>query len=182
MVLAAIAILSGFGLAWITAKAPKRAATIVGLIAILVVNAEAWRAPIGYCGTPENKSCHEFTEVAPIFKTLDRPDVKAVVVFPFYPPNGALNNNARYMLQSTAHFKPMMNGYSGYMPTVMFTHFQGVKDFPSDSSIAYLKSIGVTHALVDARNMSQEVLAAIPKSPFLTLENTDGNLQILKIK
>lgn len=182
MVLAAMAMLSGFGLAWILAKAPKRAATLVGVIAIFVVNAESWRAPIGYCGTPENKSCNEFTEVPSIFRTLDRPDVKAIVVFPFYAPNGELNNNARYMLQSTSHFKPMMNGYSGYMPTVMFTHFQGVKDFPSEASIAYLKNIGVTHALVDGRKFTPEFLETVTKSPYLVQENTDGNLLILKIK
>ncbi len=182
MVLAAIAILSGFGLAWLSLKLPRKAALAAGVIAAIAVNAEAWRAPIGYCGNPENKMCQDYVDVPPIFKTLDRADVKAIVVFPFYPPNGELNKNARYMLQSTEHFKPMMNGYSGYMPTVMFTHFQGVKDFPSAGSIAYLKGLGVTHALVDARNMPPEALVAISHSPSLVLEQTDGNLQILAIK
>jgi hypothetical protein len=182
MVLAAIAILSGFGLAWLATKMPKKAALVLGIVAFVAVNAEAWRAPIGYCGTPENKGCQEFVDVPPIFKSLDRADVKAIVVFPFYPPNGESNKNARYMLQSTDHFKPMMNGYSGYMPTVMFTHFQGVKNFPDEQSITYLKNLGVTHALVDARNMPPETLDAISKSPSLKLENTDGNLQILAIK
>ena len=122
------------------------------------------------------------TGIPPIFKTLDRPDVKAVVVFPFYPPGASLNFNARYMLQSTAHWKPMMNGYSGYMPTSVFLHNRGVHDFPSDSSIAYLKGLGVTHVLVDSRNVGEDMLKAIPKSPFLVQENTDGNLLILAIK
>lgn len=182
MALAAIAVLSGFGLAWLAMKLPKQAALTLGVVAFIAVNVEAWRAPIGYCGTRDNNTCQEFTTIPPIFKTLDRPDVQAIIVFPFYPPNSELNQNARYMLQSTAHFKPMMNGYSGYMPTVMFRHFEGVKDFPSESSIAYLKRIGVTHALVDGRNVSQEMLAAVSKSPYLVLENTDGNLQVLAIK
>ncbi len=181
MALAAVAMLSGFGLAWLATKMPRRAALTVGIVAIIAVNAEAWRAPIGYCGTPESK-CEAFTGIAPIFKTLDRPDVNAIIVFPFYPPGANINLNARYMLQSTAHFKPMMNGYSGYMPTSVFTHNRGVHDFPSASSIAYLKSIGVTHALVDGRNMPEDTVKAIAVSPLLTLENTDGNLQVLKIK
>ncbi|TAK10735.1 MAG: hypothetical protein EPO35_13185 [Acidobacteria bacterium] len=182
MALAAIALLSGFGLAWLATKMPKRAALIVGIVAIVGANIEAWRAPIGYCGTPENKTCQEFTEIAPIFKTLDRPDVKAIIVFPWYAPGPSMNFNARYMLQSTSNWKPMMNGYSGYMPTSMFLHNRGVHDFPSESSIQYLKKLGITHALVDSRNMGEDTLKAIAASPFLTLENTDGNLQILKIK
>ena len=182
MVLAAIAILSGFGLAWISTKLSRKAALAVGIVAIIGVNAEAWRAPIGYCGVEGNTGCGPFGGVPPIFKTLDRPDVKAVVVFPFYPAGPNIQMNARYMLNSTANFKPMINGYSGYLPTAMMTHNRALYDFPSESSIAYLKNLGVTHVLVDARGMSQAVLDAIPKSPSLVLENTDGNLQILKIK
>ena len=181
MALAAVAILSGFGVAWLAAKMPRNAALAFGIVAIVAVNAEAWRAPIGYCGVAGN-TCGPFGGISPIFKTLDRPDVKALVVFPFYAPGPSLNLNARYMLQSTANFKPMMNGYSGYMPTSVFTHNRALHDFPAESSIAYLKSIGVTHVLVDARNVAEDMLLAIPKSPFLVMENTDGNLQILRIK
>jgi hypothetical protein len=182
MVLAAIAILSGFGLAWLTMKLPRKGALALSIVAIVAVNAEAWRAPIGFCGVPGNTACGPFGGIAPIFKTLDRPDVKAIVVFPFYAPGPNIQMNARYMLQSTANFKPMINGYSGYLPTAMITHNRALYDFPSESSIAYLKNLGVTHVLVDARGMSQTALDAIPKSPSLVLENTDGNLQILKIK
>lgn len=182
MALAAIAILSGFGLAWLAAKMPRKAGLTLGILAFIAVNAEAWRAPIGYCGTPENTGCKEFTEIAPIFKTLDRPDVKAVVVFPFYGAGPSIQYNARYMLQSTAHWKPLLNGYSGYMPVSTIEHGERIRDFPSDASIAYLKSLGITHALVDGRNMSPEALDAISKSPHLALENTDGNLQVLAIK
>jgi hypothetical protein len=181
MALAAISILAGFGLAWLSTKLSRSAALAVGIAAIIVVNVEAWRAPIGYCGTTGPR-CDAFTGIPPIFRTLDRPDVKAVVAFPFYRPDDSIIFNARYMLQSTANWKPMLNGYSGYMPASTLTHYQHIKDFPSDSSIAYLKGIGISHALVDARNMPSSVLDAISASPLLTLENTDGNLQILRIK
>ena len=181
MALAAIAMLSGFGLAYLASKMPRRAALALGVVAVIAVNVEAWRAPIGYCGTPESK-CAEFTDIPPIFKTLDRPDVKAVIEFPFYPPGASLMYSARYMLQSTANWKPMVNGYSGYMPTRYFLHNRGVHDFPDAASIAYLKQLGVSHVLIDSRNMGEDALKAIAKSPALVLENTDGNLQILAIK
>jgi hypothetical protein len=181
MVLAAVALLAGFGLAWLMTKLPRAAAVALGLVAVIGANAEAWRAPIGYCGTAP-APCPAFTGIPPIFKTLDRPDVKAIVVLPYYPPGMSVMYNARYMLQATAHFKPMLNGYSGYMPTSVFLHNRGVYDFPSPHAIDYLKGLGVTHALVDSRNVGPDVVEAIKASDALTLEETDGNLLILRIK
>ena len=34
---------------------------------------------------------------------------------PFYPAD-AVFENAEYMVNSTAHWRPLMNGYSGYTP------------------------------------------------------------------
>ena len=34
---------------------------------------------------------------------------------PFYPRQ-AIFENAEYVLNSTAHWRPLMNGYSGYTP------------------------------------------------------------------
>ncbi|NQW04952.1 MAG: hypothetical protein HQ485_13150 [Acidobacteria bacterium] len=181
MALAAIAILAGFGLAWLTTRLRRQAALVVGIVAIVAVNAEGWRAPIGYCGTPTGR-CNAFTEVAPIFATLNRDDVKAIVIFPFYSPGGEHMLNARYMLQSTAHFKPMLNGYSGFMPASTVKHDRALRDFPSAASIDYLKAVGVTHALVDSRNMSEQVRAEIAASPSLVQEVTDGNLLVLAIR
>jgi hypothetical protein len=181
MALAAVAILSGFGLAWLSVRLRRQAALALGMIAIAAVNAESWRAPLGYCGTPTGR-CGAFTEVAPIFATLNRDDVKALVIFPFYSPGGDWMLNARYMVQATANFKPMLNGYSGYMPASTVTHDRALSDFPSAASIDYLKRLGVTHALIDSRNMSQDVLANIKASPSLEQEVTDGNLLVLAIK
>ena len=181
MALAAIAILAGFGLAWLSIRLRRQTALVAGIVAIVAVNAEAWRAPIAYCGTPEAR-CQAFTEVAPIFATLNRDDVKAIVIFPFYATNEDIMFNARYMLHSTAHFKPMLNGYSGYRPASMVAHDRALRDFPSAASIEYLKALGVTHALVDSRNMSEAVRADIARSPNLVQEVTDGNLLVLAIK
>ena len=90
--------------------------------------------------------------------------------------------NARYMLVSTAFWKPMVNGYSGYMPTRYITHVQNLGGFPDARSVHYLRELGVTRVLVDSRNMTQESLARLPAFPELTLLNTDGNLQIYDLK
>lgn len=181
MALAAVAILAGFGAAWLSVRLPRRTALVAGIVAILAVNAEAWRAPIAYCGTP-NASCPAFTGLAPIFATFKRADVKAIVMFPFYSTTENIIYNASYMLQSTQHFKPMLNGYSGYMPSSTSAHGRALGDFPSAASIEYLKALGVTHALVDSSNMSDAARARMAMSPHLVQEVADGNLVVFAIR
>ena len=78
-------------------------------LAIVVVNLEALRAPFEYrrfegipaCLCPAGGRAREMSSLAET---------------PFYPPH-AVFENAEYVLNSTAHWRPLMNGYSGYTPT-----------------------------------------------------------------
>jgi hypothetical protein len=156
-------------------KLPKAWVVPVGLALVIVANLEALRAPIDY-GADQ-----EFKGIPKIFETLNTPDPEVVVVFPFYRPE-QLFMNARYMVISTAFWKPMLNGYSGYMPVSYIEHVQNLGGFPDDRSIAYMKNLGVTRVLVDSRNMPPSVLARLPETPALSRIDTDGNLQIFELK
>jgi hypothetical protein len=83
---------------------------------------------------------------------------------------------------STAFWKPMLNGYSGYMPVRYIEHTQNLGGFPDEKSLAYLKRLGVTRVLVDSRNMPGASLARLPDFPELSLVTTDGNLKIYELK
>jgi hypothetical protein len=176
--LAAVAILAGFGLAAVEQRVSRfRSAWVLPLsLALLIaVNVEALRAPIAFSAEDN------YTGVPEIFKTLDTPEPEAIVIFPFYSP-GEIFMNARYMLVSTAFWKPMMNGYSGYMPTRYITHTQNLGGFPDARSLQYLKELGVTRVLVDSRNVEPAALARLPDFPQLNLLTTDGNLRIYDLK
>ena len=175
LVLAAVAILAGFGWVVLQRKLPKAWVVPVGVALVTFANLEALRAPIDY-GRDQ-----EFKGIPKIFETLNTPDPDVVVIFPFYGPQ-ELFMNARYMVVSTAFWKPMLNGYSGYMPVRYIEHVQNLGGFPDDRSIAYMKTLGVTRVLVDSRNMPPAVLARLPETPALTLINTDGNLNIFELK
>lgn len=175
LVLAAVAILAGFGLVVLQRTLPKAWVVPVGVALVTFANLEALRAPIDY-GRDQ-----EFKGIPKIFETLNTPDPDIVVIFPFYGPQ-ELFMNARYMVVSTAFWKPMLNGYSGYMPVRYIEHVQNLGGFPDDRSIAYMKTLGVTRVLVDSRNMPPAVLARLPETPALTLINTDGNLNIFELK
>ena len=175
MVLAAVAILAGFGMVALQRKIPKAWALPVGLTLVLVANLEALRAPIDY-GIDQ-----DFKGIPPIFEALNTPDPDVVVIFPFYRPE-QLYMNARYMMVSTVFWKPMVNGYSGYMPLRYIEHSQNLEGFPDDRSIQYLKHLGVTRVLVDSRNMPARVLARLPEVSDLSQIATDGNLKVFQLK
>jgi hypothetical protein len=175
MVLAAVAILAGFGFVALQRKLPTAWMLPVGVALVVVANLEALRAPIDY-GRDQ-----EFRGIPQIFETLNTPNPDVVVIFPFYDPKD-LSMNARYMLVSTAFWKPMLNGYSGYMPVRYIEHTQNLGGFPDERSIKYLQQLGVTRVLVDSRNMAPAVLARLPLVSDLSLIQTDGNLKIFQLK
>ena len=86
--------------------------------------------------------------------------------------------NAPFMLVSTRWWHPMLNGYSGFRPASYDRHHESLKGFPDETSIAYLQTLGVTHVLVDGRNMRRQQLDRLPQFRALTFWMTDGNLQI----
>jgi hypothetical protein len=174
IVLAAVALLAGFGIAAILSRVAWRRALPICLALIVTANLEALRAPIDFGRD------NDFLGIPPIFKTLNTPDRDVVVIFPLYPiPE--IFKNARYMLVSTAFWKPMLNGYSGYMPTRYIEFTQKLGEFPDDTSVSYLKSLGVTRVLVDSRNMRAASLARLADFPELRLIGTDGNLRIYRL-
>jgi hypothetical protein len=175
MVLIAVAILAGFGLTAVLRRVRPRLVLPIALIFLLGAHAEAIRAPFRF------EALDEFRGIPRIFKAVASPDPDVVVIFPFYPPE-RLFMNARYMLVSTAFWKPMLNGYSGYMPTRYIEHTQNLGGFPDERSIEYLKRLGVTRVLVDSRNMPEASLVELPKVRELSLIGTDGNLRIYALK
>jgi hypothetical protein len=173
--LAAVAMLAGFGLVAVQQRMRRAWVLPVSLALVIVANVEALRAPIAFTADDEYRG------VPPIFQTLNTLEPQVVVIFPFYSPR-EIFMNARYMLVSTAFWKPMLNGYSGYMPTRYIAHTQNLGGFPDGRSLRYLKDLGVTRVLVDSRNVDQAALARLPNFPELGLIATDGNLRIYDLK
>ena len=176
VVLCAVALLAGFGMAIIQRRIPQKWSLPVCVAILIAAHAEALRAPIDFGRN------QEFLGIPPIFRTLDTPEPNVVVIFPFYAiPE--IFMNARYMVVSTAFWKPMLNGYSGYMPTRYILDTQELGGFPDAKSLQYLKSLGVTRVLVDSRNMRAAALARLPDfSELKLMPTTDGNLRIYELQ
>jgi hypothetical protein len=169
IVIAAIGILAGFGLAALLPRLPRRAAAALAIAAIFAANLEAFRAPLGYT---------EYRGIPEFYDTLRHAGDDAVIVsMPFYAsPQFHLND--RFMLASTRFWKPIVNGYSGFKPASFYRNVDALRGFPDETSIAHLRGLGVTHVVVDARNMARGAVERLPQFPELTRSVSDGNLTL----
>ena len=171
LLLFAVAGLAGLGLATVRRWGPQRPwVTGVALCLIAVVNLEALRAPMGYV---------RFRGFSEIYEAIaSDPEAQVVVEFPFYHPR-RVASNADYVLASTVHWKPLVNGYSGLVPPSYAEAAEELQDFPTPDTLRYLDTLGVTHLVVHHwrygdREQAARLLRDVRASPRLELLRVDA--------
>jgi hypothetical protein len=160
--LMAIALLAGFGVARLSSAGTfGRHATAATIAIAVLVNGEALRAPYQY---------GRFGGIPNLYSILaNEPGRVVLVEQPFYPPQGIFEN-AEYVLNSTAHWRPLMNGYSGHMPESYRKYAETFWYFPRDHAIQAMRQAGVTHVMVHPHRFHRdapEVERTIARSPYL---------------
>jgi hypothetical protein len=171
MALVAVAMLAGFGLAAALQRWPSRAGAI-GLAAVVLVNAEALRAPLWWA---------PFAGISPVYATLAAEPNAVVAEMPVFRTR-SIFGNARYMLNATVHRHPIVNGYSGFMPPSYGPMQASVASFPEGKALAALHALGVTHVVVHANMMSGPRLDRIAQSPALARVASDGPITIYRLR
>jgi hypothetical protein len=153
--------LAGLGLADLLKRLPAHRATLVGIVLVAAANVESLRAPFPYT---------RFEGIPGIYSILaEEPGRVVLAETPFYPPQ-AVFENAAYVLASTAHWRPLMNGYSGYVPGSYRTYAASFWFFPEDFAIQEMRKAGVTHVMVHPQRFYQDadtVMQKVSASPFL---------------
>jgi len=133
----------------------------IGLI--ILVNIETLRAPFTY---------RDFNGIPGIYRMLaDEPGRVVLAEQPFYP-RWAIFQNGPYVLASTAHWRPLMNGYSGYTPESYQRYADFFWYFPEERAMQAMKDAGVTHVVVHLAAFGHDrdaVLPVIEKRPDLEL-------------
>ncbi len=170
--LVAIGLLAGFGLCWLLTRLQRRRAMVLGSLLILTANVEACRAPLGYS---------RYAGIPAIYDELVSMPRDAVLVWMPFPQSAQWHLNAPFMLVSTRTWHRMLNGYSGFKPPSYYRHAQALASFPDRDSLEYLQRAGVTHVLVDSRNMSRDRLDRLEEFSELRPLATDGNLRIFQL-
>jgi hypothetical protein len=148
--------LAGFGLVHVqravqSNPSRSRYAAAGALLLVLAANAEALRAPFPY---------RRFEGIPRLYALLaDEPRV-VLAEMPFYPRQATFENGD-YVLNSTAHWRPVMNGYSGYTPVSYAKFADAFWYFPRDYAIDAIRRAGVTHVMVHPERFGSEAAAVI---------------------
>jgi hypothetical protein len=172
VVLLMIAVLAGFGVAALGRRWPAaRSARALAVLAVLV-NVEALRAPIGFT---------RFDGVPGVYRVLAQERRAVVVELPFpFPQQWFIN--AGYMLNSTAHWQPMLNGYSGFRPASYERSYEATRMFPAQESLIALHELGVTHVIVHRQALGEDRVARIQQVHELQEIAAEGDIAIYRLR
>ena len=160
--LLAVALLAAIGAARLRASGVLgRYGTPVTVALVLLINIEALRAPFEF---------GRFDGIPNLYSMLAREPGRVVLVEqPFYPPH-AVFENAEYVFNSTAHWRPLMNGYSGFVPKSYSAFAEAFGAFPQADAIHAMRRAGVTHVMYHPSRFNRDPSAMardIDASPYL---------------
>jgi hypothetical protein len=130
-----LSVLAGAAVAAILAR--RRHATLIGVALAALAFAELL-VPLEWPQAPP---------VEPVYRVLAGQPRGPIIEMPFYYPEVGLFQHTQYMLKSTAHWMPMMNGYSDYIPKDFLDNVTTLAPFPSRDAFKILESRGVRYAV-----------------------------------
>jgi hypothetical protein len=88
------------------------------------------------------------------------------------------------VLNSTAHWKPLVNGYSGFVPRSYHAIADGLRGFPDERSRAQLATLGVTHVVVhlDAfGGQAAAMLTDLSTTAWLALVASEDSIRVYRV-
>jgi hypothetical protein len=171
LVTLAVAVLAGFGSVVLRRRMPTASWRIAAPVLVMAAALEPLAAPLGLI---------RFEAVAPIYHRLAGVSDAVVVEVPFYGPRTA-QFHAHYMLNSTAHWRPLVNGYSGFRPASFYTHAEALQLFPQDRAFEMMRQIGVTHVFVHRAQFDTAALAMLDARSDVEVIDTFGDTVLYKL-
>ena len=134
-----LAVLSGFGYTFLVAALRARARLIVLLLFAIVLLAEYFSiVPLAkYPNT-----------AAPVYRLLATQPAGVVAEFPMPLVDGLPGQDPKYAYLSMFHWKPIVNGYSGFYPPTYLRRLQDLRGFPDPFSLRALRRDGVRYVVV----------------------------------
>jgi 4-amino-4-deoxy-L-arabinose transferase-like glycosyltransferase len=132
----ALAALAAIGLAGLLRRTrrPALVAAAVGALAVAELSAMPW-------------DVRDALPVAQPYRVLAQLPPGAVAEFPFFFRPIDFHRNTLYMLYSTAHWHPLVNGYSDYMPDDFRQMVIPVSSFPAWEALGILRAHGARYVV-----------------------------------
>jgi hypothetical protein len=171
-----LSVLSAFAVQWLLRQTPSRLRMAAAAALACAVLAELHVFPFGW-----DDALPARTSYQALAKMPDGP----LAIFPFFAERGQFPLHARYMVQSTVHWKPMINGYSDFIPPRFRDDSQVLRTFPSKASFRVLQARRVRYISIhwnrfgDAEETIRQQLQ--PFIPYLREISTDAITSVYEI-
>lgn len=109
-----------------------------------------------------------------------------VAEFPYFAGSADRHRHTEYMLMSTFHWQPLVNGYSDYMPPAAATDMLALRTFPAPEAWRALRAHGVRYVLVHwglySRDELESLVPAVSElKPYLRLIVEDGGVSLFEV-
>ena len=170
----ALAVLAGIAVRALLARIARP--TLVGLLLALLTAAEL-AIPLRF---------REVPALSPAYKMLATLPAGPIIELPFWSINRERFGHASYMLNSTAHWMPLINGYSDHIPPDAVEAAPTLKLFPSREAFKLLAGPRPRYAVFHMNLFGEEDRAATAAriaefAPYLTALYTDNDTRLYEI-
>ena len=99
--------------------------------------------------------------MAPIYRVLRSAEPGVVLELPMPAADRLPGNEASYLMWSTWHWHPLVNGYSGYYPPDYLRTLDRMRSFPDDAALDRLRALSVRYIVVHRDLMEQHAYSAL---------------------
>ena len=172
LVVLATAMLAGFGALELRRRLSAKAWPPAVAVLLVLAVVEPLAAPLSL--TP-------FGGIDPIYDRIASEPGGVLAELPLPDPR-AVFHNARYMLNATRHWRPMLNGYSGFVPGSYQQHFTALDRFPQASAVAALQQLGVTLVVVHRDAYGPGRAEDIDRVSALTRIASSGEIVLYRVR
>lgn len=179
----AIAALAAFGWDRVMRNRPRRVQIIAAVAMSLALLLEYRNRNEAWLTLPR--------EPAQVYRWLSTQPRSVVAEVPFARADALHSiSDGLYMFNSTWHWQPIVNGYSGFFPKTFIELAENTASFPDERSIAYLKSRGVDLLVIHGNLMDPErfgkITAALIARPdteaLVQFEERMGSDMVFRLK
>lgn len=177
-----LAALAAFGYAMVESMLRPRGRRVLAIAAVGVLIAEYWVAPLRLMRYPNTPP--------PLYEWLAQQPPGVVAEMPMPIPYELAGAEPEHLYMSTFHWKPIVNGYSGFFPPSYVHRLERMRGFPDSSGFAQLLRDGVRYLIVHPRLYPRrrrvEVLEALVRRPDLIqlgrFETARGEAYVFRIR
>jgi hypothetical protein len=175
LVALALSVLAGIGVAGLlrSVKQPTMVAAAIGVMACVELGAMPW-------------DLRDAVPVSSVYRVLAKAPEGGVAEFPFFFRPIDFHRHSIYMLYSTYHWHPIVNGYSDYIPDDFKAMAVPVSSFPAWEALTLLQAHGARYVvfhldLYDSRSR-EKLLERIERyHEYIRPISKDGEVWLFEI-